>query len=252
MTRVTLDAWPERLEAVASTLDPPLGPVVVLEETDSTQDAARRLALPVGAVVTTGRQRAGRGRLGRSWHDTGDEGLAVTLVRPEAEASRLTLAYAVAVARFLETRVADAVCLRWPNDVMVGARKIAGILIECRDGVAHCGIGLNVGQESWPPALAGVAVSMRQLGAAGERLDVLAELLPTLVEAERLPEGRLDDAFAARDGLVGTTASFRVGRELITGRVERVEARAGLRIRVDGRSVWLPAATTRNAGGPDG
>ncbi len=155
---------------------------------DSTMTEAARLAAagaPAGTAVIAEEQSAGQGRLGRSWHSEPGSGLYVTVVlRPRMAAETLpalTLALGLAVAEAI-ARAADVACdLRWPNDVMLGGRKVAGILAQAVEGAALAGIGINVNHPAFPEELAGLAVSLRMAtGREHSREELLAELLPAV------------------------------------------------------------------------
>lgn len=142
--------------------------------TDSTNSRARELAAagaPHGTVVTAAEQTAGRGRQGRTWTAPPDKALLYSaIVRPlEERHATLPLAVPLAVceaAEELEPRIECKV--KWPNDIHVKGRKIAGILIEARpqDGWAVLGIGLNISisREEFPPELRETAVSILDPG----------------------------------------------------------------------------------------
>lgn len=184
---VPLASWHDRLQAVLDAGNGSFRRVIVVRETDSTQDAARRLAAGHGDVVVAWRQTAGRGRMGRAWADTGRQGVAVTFVTPAAphlDLVKATAAGAAEAARKLLGRPAE---IKWPNDVLVDGRKICGVLIEIADGTAFVGVGMNVGQTQWPQELAGRAVSLAQLGAAHDRIEVLEALLASV--GQRLAGG---------------------------------------------------------------
>src|SRR5262249_60422497 len=124
---------------------------------------ARELAeagAPGGTVVTAAEQTAGRGRQGRSW--TAPAGAALlysAILRPlERRHAQLPLAAAVAVCDAAEALESGLECrIKWPNDVWVGERKLAGILIEARpqEGWAVVGVGLNlaIAEADFPPEL---------------------------------------------------------------------------------------------------
>jgi BirA family biotin operon repressor/biotin-[acetyl-CoA-carboxylase] ligase len=144
-----------------------------LGEVASTQAEAARLAAhgaPEGTVVTASHQNAGRGRRGREWLDADGESLLMSiLLRPPIPprlAPQLSLVAAVAVVDALGAAGVKA-AIRWPNDVMVGARKICGMLPEAvttRDGALEyviLGIGLNVNQPDFPAPIRERATSMR-------------------------------------------------------------------------------------------
>jgi BirA family biotin operon repressor/biotin-[acetyl-CoA-carboxylase] ligase len=138
--------------------------------TDSTNTRARELATagaPHGTVVTADEQTAGRGRQGRTW--TAPPGAALlysAVLRPlEPRHSLLPLAVALAVCKAAETLRPGIECkVKWPNDVHLGGRKLAGILIEARpqDGWAVLGIGLNltIAPQDFPPELQDRATSL--------------------------------------------------------------------------------------------
>lgn len=249
-SRIPLEQWPERLQRVLDRHGACVFKrITVLRETDSTQDAARRLDAKPGHVVTAWRQTAGRGRLGRQWVDTSDDGVAVTFVvqaEPPERTERLPIAAAVGVARAIE-RCGNGqvrVGIKWPNDIMLSGRKLAGILIEQSDGIALIGIGINVSQQTWPEEIAPRAVSLAQHGVAVDRLVVLQALLDELDAALRLDAALLAEEFAVRDVLRGSGATLRCGKQLHTGTIVQVDPFRGLALQTMTGLHWLPAATT--------
>jgi BirA family biotin operon repressor/biotin-[acetyl-CoA-carboxylase] ligase len=138
--------------------------------TDSTNTRARELAAagaPHGTVVTATEQSAGRGRQGRTW--TAPPGKALlysAIVRPlEEHHAMLPLAVPLAVCEAAEALQPNIECgVKWPNDLLVGGRKLAGVLIEARpqDGWAVIGVGLNlsIAPDEFPPDLRDTAVSL--------------------------------------------------------------------------------------------
>jgi BirA family biotin operon repressor/biotin-[acetyl-CoA-carboxylase] ligase len=144
--------------------------IVRLDRVESTQAVAFGLAADGAAdrtAVVADSQAVGRGRRGRVWLDEPGASLLLSVVlRPRLELARLpllSLAAAVAVAETLVEVAGLAPRLKWPNDVLVGGRKIAGILLESRLGPAPLvvlGIGLNIAQRTFSPALAGRATSV--------------------------------------------------------------------------------------------
>ncbi len=118
-------------------------------ECESTQQLLLGSGLPEGAVAATDHQTGGRGRLGRTWEEpAGSSVLASVLLQPPAERRlpELSLVAALAVAESVEATVALAAQVKWPNDVMLNRRKVAGILSELSDGTVVVGIGINVNQ----------------------------------------------------------------------------------------------------------
>ncbi|HET7874021.1 MAG TPA: biotin--[acetyl-CoA-carboxylase] ligase [Methylomirabilota bacterium] len=148
--------------------------VHALGEVDSTQSHLAALAAqgaPEGTVVTARHQTRGRGRRGRAWWDrSGESVLLSVLLRPSLPAGRavvISLVAGVAVAEALGVAAGVAARLRWPNDVLVADRKVAGILAEAQSetdghlGHVLLGIGINVNQERFPDEVGDRATSLR-------------------------------------------------------------------------------------------
>lgn len=178
-------------------------PRVHLRVADSTNERARELAArgaPHGTLVTARAQTAGRGRQGRSWAAPPGRALVCSLVLREPP-RLLPLAAGVAVAE-----VAGAGALvKWPNDVLLGGRKVAGILVEGRpqERWAVLGIGLNVAvrHQDFPPELRDRAGTLGLEPTAIE--PTLERLLRSLGGWLQAPEGEILDAIRARDALIG-------------------------------------------------
>jgi len=159
--------------------------IVRLDTVDSTQSVAFGLAERGAAdrtVVVADQQLAGRGRHGRIWRaPAGTSLLASIIVRPrlsQALLPTLSPMTAVATAEALRRVAPVAARVKWPNDVLVGGKKIAGILLESRAPVIIIGIGVNLGQREFPPELAGHATSVAlETGCAPDRETMLAALL---------------------------------------------------------------------------
>jgi len=164
--------------------------LVRLGRVDSTQTVAFALAADGAAdrtVVVAQAQTAGRGRHGRLWLDEPGASLLTSIIlRPRLEPARLptlSLAAGVAVVEALERVAGLKPRLKWPNDVLVDGRKLAGILLESRIGpspLVVLGIGVNLAQRVFPADLAERATSVRL--AAGRRVDADA-LLTALLES---------------------------------------------------------------------
>lgn len=125
---------------------------------------------PDGFLVTADQQTAGRGRLGRAWLSEPGSGLYLSLVlRPQvtpAKSLALTLAAGLAVARGVGKTCGVKCDIRWPNDVLIGEKKLAGILVEMtadENRVRHVvlGVGININQQAMPPELEATATSLR-------------------------------------------------------------------------------------------
>lgn len=158
--------------------------LLLKESVESTNDEVRVLAQaggPDGLVILAERQTAGRGRRGAAWFSPAGESLAFSiLVRPEEPKMlwpRLALAAGLAVAEAVETFGLQA-GIKWPNDVWLGGRKAAGILVEAGSDFAVVGIGLNINSTTFPPEVAEIATSMRmEAGQEFSRSEVLTEIV---------------------------------------------------------------------------
>ncbi|HEX8103317.1 MAG TPA: biotin--[acetyl-CoA-carboxylase] ligase [Solirubrobacteraceae bacterium] len=186
-------------------------PRVHLRTTSSTNDVARALAAagaPAGTIVTAAEQTAGRGRQGRRW--TAPPGRALLLsVVVRALDPLLSLRAGLAVADVVG---ADA-RVKWPNDVLVDGRKVAGILVEGRpqEGWAVIGIGVNVAvaPDDLPEELRATAGTLGRTPA--ELPGVLADLLAALRARLGQPAPDALAALRARDALLGRPVRWRDG-----------------------------------------
>lgn len=158
--------------------------------TDSTNIRAKELAEeghPGGTLVVADRQEAGRGRRGRSWDSPSGTGIFMTLLlKPEMNpnhASMLTLVAAMAVARAISKCAGTEALIKWPNDIVIGGKKICGILTEMSaqfDFINHIviGIGINVHNEHFPEEIAETAGSiLLQTGKRIRRAELIEQIL---------------------------------------------------------------------------
>jgi BirA family biotin operon repressor/biotin-[acetyl-CoA-carboxylase] ligase len=209
----------------AGRLGPLASSCLYFASTGSTNDVAATLASAgdEGAVVVADEQTAGRGRRGRTWFSPAASGLYVSVVltphraaAAERATALVTLAAGVALAQGLEAATGLAPDIKWPNDLLLGRRKVAGILAEGiaaeppgagarAAGVARVvlGYGINVSSTAYPPELADRATSLeRELGRPADRAMVFAESLAALAARyDDLLSGRFDailDAWRAR------------------------------------------------------
>jgi BirA family biotin operon repressor/biotin-[acetyl-CoA-carboxylase] ligase len=190
----------------------PLGlPRLHLRVIDSTNTRARELAAagaPHGTLVTAGAQRAGRGRQGRTWTAPPGRALLCSVVVRDPP-PLLSLLAGVATAE----SVGPEAMLKWPNDVHLGGRKVAGILVEGRpqEGWGVVGVGVNVAvrPDEFPPELAGRAGT---LGLGTEAIEpVLGELLTALERWLAAPVDEMLEAVRLRDALLGQTITWAGG-----------------------------------------
>jgi BirA family transcriptional regulator, biotin operon repressor / biotin---[acetyl-CoA-carboxylase] ligase len=184
-------------------------PRLHLRTVDSTNVRAQRLAVsgaPHGALVTAAAQTAGHGRQGRAWVTPAGRALACSLVlRDPPRLLPMIAALAVADVAGRLDRAGRTAAIKWPNDVLLDGRKVAGILAEGRpqEGWVVLGIGLNVAveEDAFPPALREIATSLGCEPTAVEpALTLLLERLAHWLEAT---PGEAMDAYRARDALAG-------------------------------------------------
>jgi BirA family biotin operon repressor/biotin-[acetyl-CoA-carboxylase] ligase len=226
------------------------------DEIESTMTEAKSLAnsgAPEGTVVIAESQNAGRGRLGRRWTSPAGKGLLFSVIlRPEvlmSDAYLLTLAAAAAAAEGIETAANVHVQIKWPNDLFVGARKVAGILMEVageQDDVVWIvvGMGVNVNTEysELPVALRRTATSLKMItGSAVDRSDLLSHLLISLERhyADAVDRGfdRALQAFRDRDYLLKRTVTIQTREGQVTGQVTGIDERGALLVETGQRQV---------------
>jgi BirA family biotin operon repressor/biotin-[acetyl-CoA-carboxylase] ligase len=190
-------------------------PRVHLRRVDSTNERARELArtgAPHGTLVTADEQTAGRGRQGRRWTAPPRTALLMSLVVREPD-EVLPLAAAVAVCEALPV----AAAIKWPNDVWVRRRKLAGILIEGRpqEGWAVLGVGLNVTTREFPPELTATSLHLEGVTLGPE--DVLAALLASLESWLGRPSADVLAAWRSHDALLGEEVRWAQGSGTAAG-----------------------------------
>ena len=192
-------------------------------------------SLPEGALVVADHQTAGRGRLGRRWEAPPGKALLFSILLrppPERNVPQLSLVAGVAVADALERTLGLSVQLKWPNDVMLRRRKVAGCLAEVRDGVVVLGIGLNVNQTREElPEHAGSVLTLT--GRELDRETLLSALLEDLgARYSDWCEGGLDavyEGLGPRDFLRGRRVSVNAtsGVATMINREGRLEIQVG-------------------------
>ncbi len=165
--------------------------IIALDSVDSTHNYAatllRRTEVAEGTVVMSQFQEKGRGQRGRSWQSAPGDNLLMTLVlKPhQFSASRQFLinqAICIGIANALRDKYHLEARVKWPNDILLGEEKLAGVLIENSlrgEWIEYClaGVGLNVGQSEFPDGFRATSLKL-QLGIAPELRTVLGELLP--------------------------------------------------------------------------
>jgi BirA family biotin operon repressor/biotin-[acetyl-CoA-carboxylase] ligase len=228
-----------------------LGSTIVFFPTiGSTNDVAANLATAPGAegtVVGADAQTAGRGRRGHTWFSPPASGLYVSVVlapgrartAPQRALTLTTLAAGVALAEGVERITGLAADIKWPNDLLVGRRKLAGILAEgISREVVVLGYGINVSAASFPPELGDRATSLEsELGRPIDRAALFAETLSALAARyDDLLTGRFDailDGWRARaPGSRGTRVSWEAPSGQRTGITAGIDADGALLVQV--------------------
>lgn len=218
--------------------------LLIRESAGSTNDEARALAAKGaadGLVVLALEQTAGRGRRGAAWFAPAGESLAFSIVvRPQEPKSlwpRLALATGLAVAEAAESFGVPA-GIKWPNDVWISGRKVAGILVEAGPDFVIVGIGLNVNTTCFPQAVAEIATSLQlESGRPLPRQAVLAALIRRFaVRRSQIDSGfgTLLDGVRQRCVLTGREVSLSTPQGPRIGTVEGIAPGGGLLLRSGG------------------
>ena len=239
---------PELISASLSK-NSPEAPIIVLEETDSTNNAAKELAsqgAPHGTVVVADRQTGGKGRLGRKFESPTGKGLYMSVViRPEfgiACAPLITSAAAVAAAEAVEMLCPGEVRIKWVNDLYMNGRKICGILTEASLGLemssleyAVIGIGINVRRHDFGDELRErVTDAESETGVQIDRNRLCAAILGRLEHYLGLIEerGHLDE-YRRRELLTGNRITAETGGKRIEGVALEIDENANLTVGLD-------------------
>lgn len=251
-----LEREPNRLSApalIAGMRTKALGRrLTLLDEVDSTQNVAHELVrqgAEEGALVIAEQQTQGRGRQGRAWHSPKGKGIYMSLVLkpriPLHFTPQLTLLVAVALCRTMRQYVGDKVGIKWPNDLLIGGRKVSGILLESRADderlhyvVAGIGIGVNLTEDDYPPELRKIATSLRI--ETGAEVDRTAFICAFLAELEELYGLYQLEGFAPIQALWEANAVSLHKRVTVvaaagpvTGMAERIDDNGALVLRLD-------------------
>lgn len=213
------------------------------EQVGSTNDELRKLAeqgMAEGLILVAEEQTAGRGRRGAVWVSPKGENLAFSiLLKPSAAKTlwhRLSLLAGLAVAEALENYVPLSE-IKWPNDVRIGEKKIAGILVEAGRDFVIVGIGININSTDFPEELA--ATSLReQTGRVYPRAEVLHEVVTRMSRyASGINQGYADSLKSIRErcALTGHLVSYLVADRRHEGIVRGIGSGGELMVEIDGK-----------------
>jgi BirA family biotin operon repressor/biotin-[acetyl-CoA-carboxylase] ligase len=265
LARLNCDRWGERpreprtskAQRLAGTLAPPSERIIgrdirVFEETTSTNDVIEKLArdgVKEGVVVFAESQTKGRGRLGRKWMSPTHKGLWFSiLLRPELtpqETTQLTVASATALRRAIKNVTGILAEIKWPNDLLIGGKKVVGILTEMSaevDRVRHVilGIGVDVNQDAaeFPAELRKIATSLKvEAGEEISRAELATEILRELdLDYARICGGKFPavaDEWEAGCATIGRNVTVHIGDRKIRGCAESLDDDGALLVRTE-------------------
>jgi BirA family biotin operon repressor/biotin-[acetyl-CoA-carboxylase] ligase len=226
--------------------------IQVFEQTTSTNDVIEKLArdgVKEGVVVFAESQTKGRGRLGRKWMSPTHKGLWFSiLLRPDLrpqEATQLTVASATALRRAIEFETGLKPEIKWPNDILIGGKKVAGILTELSaevDRVKHIilgiGVDVNLDANEFPAELKKIATSLKiETGEAVSRAELAVAILRELdfdyarICARKFSE--VADEWESHCATIGKNVTVLIGDRKIRGRAESLDDDGALRVRTE-------------------
>jgi BirA family biotin operon repressor/biotin-[acetyl-CoA-carboxylase] ligase len=206
-----------------------------LAETDSTNEDALKWAgkgALEGSLVVADFQRAGKGRLGRHWFAPAGKSLLFSLIlRPAGGVEHLgliNLAASVAMCEALSAQGVDA-SIKWPNDVILGERKVTGILSEHDEGVVCLGVGTNVNVAAFPADIAGSAISLSlQEGREFSRLRILRDFLDRFDLLYRELPDKVPGEFRRWCGTLGASIRVTLPERTLEGRALDIDSSGAL------------------------
>ena len=224
----------------------------VFEETNSTNDIVEKLArdgVKEGVVVFAESQSKGRGRLGRRWLSPPRRGLWFSVLlrpdlRPQA-ATQLTVAAATALVRAIREQTGLVPEIKWPNDILIRGRKVAGVLTELAaelDHVKHVtlgiGVDVNLAATEFPADLRKCATSLKmECGRQVNRVDLAAALLRELDrDYARIRAGKFDavaDEWQEHCATLGRRVTIHVGLRALQGHAEALDDDGALLLRTE-------------------
>jgi BirA family biotin operon repressor/biotin-[acetyl-CoA-carboxylase] ligase len=224
----------------------------VFEQTTSTNDVIEKLArdgVREGVVVFAESQTRGRGRLGRKWISPGRKGLWFSvLLRPDLrpqETTQMTVASATALRRAIEAVTGLQLEIKWPNDILIRGKKVAGILTELSaelDRVRHVilgiGVDVNLSAGEFPAELRKLATSLRiETGRVISRAELATRILRELdADYARICGGgfaKVADEWEAHCKTIGRDVAIQIGERRIRGRAESLDDDGALLLRTE-------------------
>lgn len=207
------------------------------EEIGSTNDEAFRLGVggaPEGTLLIAESQSAGKGRMQRVWHSPAGTNIYTSIIlRPTFEPSsapQISIAAGVAAAETLSLYCPGRVCLKWPNDILIGAKKVCGILAQMKMSesaidfvVVGIGINVNMNYEQFPEDIQEIATSMAiETGREISRLELIISLYENLTkwykQLQQNGFGRIKEKWLSLSSMIGKPVSVMFREEAISGK----------------------------------
>ena len=223
--------------------------VMVHDSVESTNDMAISLAQtgsPEGTVVLSDHQTKGKGRRDRSWYSEPHSGIYLSVILkptlPPEQMAQITLVAGVAMIQAINEFSQAKPLLKWPNDIFINHKKVAGILSEQYQGGDHTGIiigiGVNVNHSRFPVSLQHIATSLAmENGGSLERLPLIIALLNHLDKEYRLfmdeGLGSAIDQWNFNSDMFGKHVSLTQGNETIVGTAEMLNEEGHLVISLE-------------------
>jgi BirA family biotin operon repressor/biotin-[acetyl-CoA-carboxylase] ligase len=226
--------------------------IQVFQETTSTNDVIEKLArgeVKEGAVVFAESQTKGRGRLGRKWISPAGKGLWFSILLrpslPPREATQLTVASATALRRAIQSLTALAPVIKWPNDILLYDRKVAGILTELsgeEDRVKYVilgiGVDVNLDEGDFPAELKSMVTSLKaELGQPVPRAELATAIMRALdADYARICAGdftSVANEWEEHCSTIGKDITIQTGGRRIRGRAESLGEDGALLLRTD-------------------
>ena len=215
-----------------------------LTETDSTNAEIKRslsiIPSDESLIVIADSQTKGKGRLGRTWHSAPETGIYLsTFIRPEITPEQLpfiTLLTGLATVIAVNEFIPQPALLKWPNDLLLKGKKIAGILCEYhteKTPVVIIGIGINVNQMQFPKNLKDIATSLKlEFGKNINRTALIKSLITQLDHQYKNFQNNktqaLIDSWTKNTNLFGKTISLKKGNQSFTGKAIRLDSKGRL------------------------
>ena len=223
--------------------------VIIIDEADSSNNIAKELArggAPEGTVVAVKKQTQGRGRMGRSFISSSENGLYMSVILrpliPPDKCVDITVIGAVAVVRAIEKLCPKKCSVKWVNDIYIDEKKVCGILTEAsiKDGAvdyAVIGIGVNITppEGGFSSEISDIACAMFDNDAPSDiKSKLMAEIIDTFFEIyKELGAGSYMEEYRRRSNIIGRYVDVYRGNETVSGVCVDIDQNANLVVKTD-------------------